>query len=391
MSRGQNTIKRSEISTTPALLKYSASYDSSSFTAKGITVNRGINSSYSSNGVNYLNFALVKQLYYQEYLTGSLKFSSSFWDPSIQSTAASGTFDLDNRYFPTESNAEITVIGIPRTAFGEQIARKTLLISGSTYSLIDDGNGNVIDSKNSNAHVGNVLYSQGVIVLTNLDYAYAMIPSTIPTTTTTSTTTTTTTPAPTTTTTTTTTTTVAPTTTSTTTTTTTAAPTTTSTTTTTTTVAPTTSTTTTTTTESPTTTTTTTTTTTEAPTTTTSTTTTTTTAAVTITLFAAHDAAASTFPSVQFAYSTDGGTSWTNVGSSFTDTSCNQRATITVAQGSSLSLKLSDAGNVNNTWQTARDNSTCPTFTGAQCTWPALTNINRSYYFTINGDNQGTC
>lgn len=268
MSRGQNTIKRSEVSTTPILLKYSASYDSSSFTANGITVNRGVNTSFNSNGVTYLNYALVKQLYYQEYLTGSLLFSSSFWNPSNQSTAASGTFDNDYRYFPTASNAQVTVIGIPRTTFGEQIARKSLIITGSTYRLIDDGNGNIKDANSSYTHVGNILYSQGIIVVTNEEYQYAIIPySGPPTTTTTSTTSTTTTTTPTTTTSTTSTTTVAPTTTSTTTSTTTLAPTTTSTTTTTTTVEPTTTTTTSTTTS----------TTTEVPTTTTTTSTTSTT------------------------------------------------------------------------------------------------------------------
>ena len=250
MSRGQNTIKRSEVSTTPILLKYSASYASSSFLANGITVNRGINSSFSTDGVQFLNYALVKQLYYQEYLTGSLLGSSSFWNPSNQSTAASGTLDNDYRYFPTSSNAQLTVIGIPRTAFGEQIARTSFIITGSTYRLIDDGNGNVIDSNNSNYHVGNILYSQGVVIITDSEYQNALIPipgATTTTTTTAAPTTTTTTAAPTTTTTTagptTTTTTAAPTTT-----TTTAAPTTTTTTagptTTTTTAAPTTTTTT---------------------------------------------------------------------------------------------------------------------------------------------------
>lgn len=176
MSRGQNTIKRSEISTTPALLKYFASYNSSSFNAKGITVNRGVNASYEVSGSKFLNYALAKQLYYQEYLTGSLLLSASFWNPSIQSTAASGTFDDDNRYFPTESNSEITLIAIPRNTFGEQIARQSLVITGSTYRLIDDGNGNIVDLQNSGTHVGNILYSQGIIVLTNQDYKNALIP-----------------------------------------------------------------------------------------------------------------------------------------------------------------------------------------------------------------------
>lgn len=252
MSRGQNSIKRSDISAVPILLKYSASYDSSSFVNYGITINRGTNTSFDQSGIQFLNFAMVRQMYYQEYLTGSLKFSSSFWNPSIQSTAASGTFDNDYRYFPTSASAEVTILAIPRNVFGEQIARKSFLVTSSAYQLIDDGNGNIVDADDSYLHVGNILYSQGIAVITNEDYQNAMIPYTGPTTTTTSTTTTTTTPVPTTTTTSTTststtstTTTLPPTTTtSTTTSTTTLAPTTTttSTTSTTTTVAPTTTT-----------------------------------------------------------------------------------------------------------------------------------------------------
>ena len=294
MGLSKNTLDRSDISTYPIKLKYSASYASSSAINYGITLNRGINGSFDSNGKEFLVYRLAKQLYYNSYLTGSLNNSASYWDDNLQSTAASGTFDNDYRYFPTASGDQITVLAIPRNVFGGNISRKSVSISGTTYNLIDDGNGNIIDAGNGNVHVGNILYNQGIVIITNQDYEYALIQTT---TTTTSTTTTTTTATPTTTTTTvaptTTTTTVAPTTTTTTvaptTTTTTVAPTTTTTTvaptTTTTTVAPTTTTTTvapttTTTTEAPTTTTTTvapttTTTTTEAPTTSTTTTTTT--------------------------------------------------------------------------------------------------------------------
>jgi hypothetical protein len=176
MSRGQNTIKRSEVSTTPILLKYPTSILSASFSQKGITVDRGINSTYSSSGSQFLNYASVKQLYYHEYLTGSLLASSSYWNDSLQSTAASGSFDNDFRYFPTASNSQITIIKIPRTIFGEQIARRSFIVSGSTYRLIDDGNGNIIDSNNSNNHVGNILYSQGVIIITDEEYQNAIIP-----------------------------------------------------------------------------------------------------------------------------------------------------------------------------------------------------------------------
>jgi hypothetical protein len=381
MGLSKNTLDRSDISTYPIKLKYSATYYSSSAYDYGITLNRGVNTSFDSSSIQFLNYALVRQLYYQEYITGSLLNSASYWDPSLQSTAATGTSDNDYRYFPIDPGSEITVMAIPRTVFGENIGRKSLVIEASNYRLIDDGNGNILDSNNGNVHVGNILYSQGIIVITNLSYKYTLIDEII---TTTSTTTTTTTVAPTTSTTTTTTTSGGPSTT------------TTSTTSTTTTEPPTTTTTTTSTTSttSTTTTSTTTTTTTAPPTTTTTTSTTTTTTTVgdvNITLYARQDPAASTFPSVQFAYSTDGGSSWTNVGSSFTDTTCSQRAVVTVQQGSSLSIKISDAGNVNNTWQSARDTSTCPSFTSTACTWSALTNINRTYYFTMNGDNQGVC
>jgi hypothetical protein len=276
MGMSKNTLDRSDISTFPIKLKYSASYASSSAVNYGITLNRGVNGSFISDGNSFLVYKLAKQLYYNSYLTGSLNNTASAWNDNLQSTAASGTFDNDFRYFPNSIDDQITVMAMPTTIFGENISRKSLRISGATYNLIDDGNGNIIDTNNNNVHVGNVLYAQGIVTITNLDYEYALIDVPIPTTSTTSTTTT---AAPTTTTTSTTstTTTAAPTTTttSTTTSTTTAAPTTTtttSTTSTTTTAAPTTTTTTTSTTS---------TTTTAAPTTTTTTTTSTTTTTTT--------------------------------------------------------------------------------------------------------------
>jgi hypothetical protein len=134
---------------------------------------------------------------------------------------------------------------------------------------------------------------------------------------------------------------------------------------------------------------TTTTTTTETPTTTT---TTTSEDIVDVVLYARHDPGASTFPLLKFAYSVDGGSSWTAVGSSFSDTSCTQRAIINIQRNTSLSVKITEDGNVNNVWQSARDTSGCPAFSGAACTWPALTSNNTiTYYFTVNGDNQGVC
>lgn len=173
MGVSKNVIDRSDVSTYPIKVKYSASYASESLFSYGITVNRGINSSYSKSGSYSSNYSLVKQLYYQEYLTGSLLQSSSAWNSSPQSTAADGTLDNDYRYFPNFSNANLTILAIPRTSFGENISRGSLSIVGTNYSLYDDGNGNVLSGS---THVGNILYSQGVIVITNPDYQNAMIP-----------------------------------------------------------------------------------------------------------------------------------------------------------------------------------------------------------------------
>lgn len=175
MGLSKNTLDRSDISTYPIKLKYSASYASSSATNYGISLNRGINGSFNSNGEDFLVYKLAKQLYYNSYLTGSLNNSSSLWNDNLQSTAASGTFDNDYRYFPTAASDQITILAIPRTIFGENIGRGSFKLSGTTYELIDDGNGNIIDIDNGSVHVGNILYNQGIIIITNQDYENALI------------------------------------------------------------------------------------------------------------------------------------------------------------------------------------------------------------------------
>ena len=108
---------------------------------------------------------------------------------------------------------------------------------------------------------------------------------------------------------------------------------------------------------------------------------------------ARHDPAASVKPSLQFAYSINAGISWTALGASFSDTTCLKRAVINVQRNSPLSVKITQTGNTTNTYQSARSAvSPCPAFTSVNCIWPALTNLNsRTYYFTVNADNQGTC
>lgn len=177
MGRAKNTIKQSDISSTPIKVYYSASYASQSLQAYGITTNRGTNySNYlsltSTQKTRTTKYRVVKQLYYENYLTGSLIGSASYWNPSAQSTAGTGSFDSDNRTFPSTVSSNVSYFAIPSRTYGEQIKRGSFEINSTTnsYKLIDDGNGNLVDAINGSLHVGNILYAQGMVVITNNEY-----------------------------------------------------------------------------------------------------------------------------------------------------------------------------------------------------------------------------
>ena len=181
MGLASNTLKGSDVSVTPIKLKYSNDIPSSSLASSGITLTVASNASYDmfnpSFTDEFLLYRSVRGLYYMNFISGSTSGSAYEWYP--QSTAASGTFDNDYRYFPTESNAQVLVISIPRAKFGENIARASFSITATdnSYNIVDDGNGNLIDTVASNAHVGNILYNQGIGVVTNTNYVMSFISS----------------------------------------------------------------------------------------------------------------------------------------------------------------------------------------------------------------------
>lgn len=206
MNNSKKTIKLSEITTTPIKLKYAATY----FANSNTKITRTFGDDYDisvfkieyDKTVNMLGsfqyetttdtispatsnivYKEIKNLYYQNYLTGSQLFSSSYYDWNQQSTACSGSGEYEYRYFPIENdpalkgpNPIITIITINPNLYGEQISRSTFKLMPSTtqtYIIKDDGNGNLIDVQNSNTHVGNIIYSQGLVIITNQDYVSA--------------------------------------------------------------------------------------------------------------------------------------------------------------------------------------------------------------------------
>jgi hypothetical protein len=177
MGRAKNTLKGSEVSSTPIKFRYAVTYASSSFSDYGITVNSGSNIAYDVNMTSaemqsMNNYRVVRQLYYQQAISASLN-TASFWDPVWQSTAASGTYDATYYDFPRDTTGSILIFAIPSSQFGEQISRKTFTIAstgGSQYRIEDDGNGNLVDRLNSDVKVGNIFYAQGIAVITKADY-----------------------------------------------------------------------------------------------------------------------------------------------------------------------------------------------------------------------------
>jgi hypothetical protein len=180
MGRSLNTLKGSDVTATPIKLKYSNQIPSASLSSSNITLTVANNQNFDYNnpsyGDNFLLYRSVQGLYYMNFISGSLLGSASAYEWYPQSTAASGTFDNDYRYFPTASDAQVLVISIPRAKYGENIARASFSMSSSAYNIKDDGNGNLIDVAASNTHVGNLLYNQGIGIITNVDYLYALIP-----------------------------------------------------------------------------------------------------------------------------------------------------------------------------------------------------------------------
>lgn len=156
-----------------------------------LSATTGLVYSENQNGI-YQN---TKQLYYSNYLSSSLGddattptlvagvtpeydryiggITSPRYDNYLQSTLT------QSRYFPTESNAEISVISIPSRVFGENIVPSTFEFTYTSSTSIgsnikDDGEGNLVVNTISGSTstisigqtVGQIFYSHGIATFT---------------------------------------------------------------------------------------------------------------------------------------------------------------------------------------------------------------------------------
>lgn len=123
-----------------------------------------------SGGINkLLTFKSLQHLYYSAFNTGSgtVEATSSF-DNYIESSFTSASRKMVD-------TGEVVLFSIPRKYYGTHIEPSSLIISSSQASgtfpngliVIDDGEGNLVTGS---AHVGNVIYSHGQIIITSTPY-----------------------------------------------------------------------------------------------------------------------------------------------------------------------------------------------------------------------------
>jgi hypothetical protein len=226
MSFSYKTLNSDDITLTSYIANKFWEVKNSTLSENGITIYIGenlpinINNPFNpvddiktSNGeYRRLIFEAVKHLYYKNYIsgssTGSFFHSSSYFNYE-QSTLidktlrelpnkegiASINYSLNNQYegittiydgnsiydettFDPDRGNRIAVISIDQNIFGSGLTPNSVFISGSGYYLHDDGEGNFFDFYDQNnflnpvssSLVGNIFYSQGLIVITNEDY-----------------------------------------------------------------------------------------------------------------------------------------------------------------------------------------------------------------------------
>jgi len=131
--------------------------------------------SYSDAGIS---------ISYGNILTGSFTTSSEINDDGTYKNLVYSV--IDNNYYRYSENFELNIspnivrtlnnklilFGIPQQKYGEVIKPNTFELLYSTYTIVDDGYGNLIDSSNSNFHIGNIFYEDGTVVITDTGSYY---------------------------------------------------------------------------------------------------------------------------------------------------------------------------------------------------------------------------
>lgn len=116
---------------------------------------------HASGSNKLLNFHSIKHLYYSNFETGSgvITQSGSYYN-YLESTISASR--------PMQLSGEGVVYSIPKTLFGTHIEPSSIIVTSGSYTLTDDGEGNLFENS---TQVGNVVYSHGMIVVTSGNFA----------------------------------------------------------------------------------------------------------------------------------------------------------------------------------------------------------------------------
>jgi hypothetical protein len=156
----------------------------------------------TENQYESLVYRQINHLYYQS-TSSSFLSTQSLLDsvyyasvPTESVTISTGSYFIYNEdpsfinSFPTSSNDIIRVISFNQNIYGEQIKPNNFILTTDTYQLADDGYGNIYDISftgyyvqpgyyappgyiaelEDKVHIGNIFYSQGLVVITNQNY-----------------------------------------------------------------------------------------------------------------------------------------------------------------------------------------------------------------------------
>lgn len=195
MSSAFKTLKISDVTISPYKATKTWTLYKSTYSSYGVTILTGSCTTqddiltFSQEDINYRS---VRQLYYSNQLPNletTIPLSEQtneqlqddlavdkyveknlIYENYPQSTATSGTIEFDNRTdFPVIDGQLVKILSIPQTIYGEAIKPGSLVIVSGSKQVLDDSNGNIYDSS-SLVHVGNIIYSHGIVTVTNQAY-----------------------------------------------------------------------------------------------------------------------------------------------------------------------------------------------------------------------------
>lgn len=188
-------LKESDVVTLPIVanknwkFNFTGVYGANPDTSSGLVVYTGQNMTGSFNPstdpltynqYSRLVYDMINHNYYQLYsdLLNTQSLASGLYYESASQYRPTGSYFNYNsnpnmvKNFPTGANELIRIFDIKQSIYGNKINPGTFILSASSYYIVDDTYGNLIDIFNSSSYIGNIFYEQGLAIITSQDYKW---------------------------------------------------------------------------------------------------------------------------------------------------------------------------------------------------------------------------